>query len=308
MVLVKSAPVQTVSNGKVNVFLDAVNIRHYKDLATEYLKKPDELIGEDTKITGRKFAEKIDKCIDVANQIMSGSLLPDLFDRLPLKKNGTFPVNRTIPIYKTGITLDISSGFMYMTEVILCITTENTWDGKQTYDATHMTSPVSARMSIRTVSGAKKSKALLTAGLSTNDQPVRVSYLDKVIPGCIYKEKSGSEYLYLGYNVLFASAESNYGLKYELSRQRKYLCYKYIRMSKKLSDLYEKSPDMITFLKAYVASVKPDSDINISERQTQRKFTELVNDKFAGYLDSLKGTPKIIYGMPVLTDRCAGKG
>ena len=293
MVLVKSAPVQTISNGKVNVFLDAVNIRHYKDLATEYLKKPDELIGEDTKITGRKFAEKIDKCIDVANQIMSGSLLPDLFDRLPLKKNGTFPVNRTIPIYKTGITLDISSGFMYMTEVILCITTENTWDGKQTYDATHMTSPVSARMSIRTVSGAKKSKALIAANLSTNDQPVRVSYLDTVTPGCIYKEKSGSEYLYLGYNVLFASGESDYGLKYELSRQRKYLCYKYIRMSKKLSDLYEKSPDMITFLKAYVASVKSDSDINISERQTQRKFTELVNDKFAGYLDSLKGTPKI---------------
>lgn len=91
------------SKNKISIFLDRKNMAYWskKALSTKVKYKGNKV--DELPFTGIEYSNRIEQMIKVANDIMDGKLLPDIFDRIPLKKNGTFAKNRRIPIFKSGI-------------------------------------------------------------------------------------------------------------------------------------------------------------------------------------------------------------
>lgn len=185
---------------------------------------------------------------------------------------------------------------------MLCITTEETYYSVDT-DGLEDDSPNRARLCIYSVDGAKQIIPLLSNDFTINDIKTKTVYLDKntIKPGCIYKEKSGTEYLYLG-DVDFDSCDirvfkelaSERGEVYKYTRSNynvRYMCHSYIRMTKAIRKIHNESPNMIEFLKRYAEEEIYDRgkrDLSsMSARCTPRKFVSCVNDKFANYIDTL---------------------
>ena len=65
----------------------------------------------------------------IAEKIIKKEMIPNIFDLIPIKKDGTFQVNRTIPIFSNGIgrTYSFDAGGDYYSEkarIQLCIISE----------------------------------------------------------------------------------------------------------------------------------------------------------------------------------------
>lgn len=92
-----------ITNGKVSVYLDEFNIQCWKDTAEKVAEYYGNNIIPESKLTGAQYKQKVDQMIDVAYGIMNGTVAPDILNQIPLKKDGTFQADKTIPVFSNGI-------------------------------------------------------------------------------------------------------------------------------------------------------------------------------------------------------------
>lgn len=203
----KNTPsITTTTEVTASIFLDEHNLDIYlKEAKTIQEKYGSNEIGNISdengetgyiNITGDEYLEKIRKTIRAAHDIMNGKLLPDIFNRIGLR-DGTFTYGRRITVFKSGIRFGMYPG--YTKELALCITSKGVLDSR--YDKSkEPTDNKTARLAITKVDGSSnRIIPLLTEDMLVNRQ-TQMRYLrrNEIKPGCIYQEKDGKEYLFLG--------------------------------------------------------------------------------------------------------------
>lgn len=268
-----------ITNGKVSVYLDEFNIQCWKDAAEKVAEHYGNNIIPESNLTGIQYKQKVEKMIDVAYSIMDGAVAPDIFNQIPLKKDGTFQADRTIPVFSNGIGyVDTyiganSNSYIDACGVQLCIFAEQSEFGHEPadYDQMEFCSKTRAKLVIRERNGLVK-KYLLNADMSVNDIVSRAKNLKDtdVKPGSVYAEKSGTEYLYLG--------RIGYDFKHSKSGH-----YVYIRYTKKIQPLIDKAKDNgVSSLNDFNVNVLlPDADkFTFSRRDNARKFVKEVKKIF----------------------------
>lgn len=268
-----------ITNGKVSIYLDEFNIKCWKDAAEKVAEYYGNNIIPESNLTGVQYKQKVEKMIDVAYGIMDGSVAPDIFNQIPLKKDGTFQADRTIPVFFNGIGyVDTyigvnSNSYIDAGGVQLCIFAERSEFGHEPtdYDQTEFCSKTRAKLVIRKRNGIVK-KYLLNADMSVNDIISKAKNLKDtdVKPGSVYAEKSGTEYLYLG--------RVDYDFKHSKSGH-----YVYIRYTKKIQSLIDKAKDNgVSSLSDFNVNVLlPDADkFTFSRRDNARKFVKKVKKIF----------------------------
>lgn len=268
-----------ITNGKVSVYLDEFNIQCWKDATEKVAEHYGNNIIPESNLTGIQYKQKVEKMIDVAYSIMDGAVAPDIFNQIPLKKDGTFQADRTIPVFSNGIGyVDTyiganSNSYIDACGVQLCIFAEQSEFGHEPadYDQMEFCSKTRAKLVIRERNGLVK-KYLLNADMSVNDIVSRAKNLKDtdVKPGSVYAEKSGTEYLYLG--------RIGYDFKHSKSGH-----YVYIRYTKKIQPLIDKAKDNgVSSLNDFNVNVLlPDADkFTFSRRDNARKFVKEVKKIF----------------------------
>ena len=158
----------------INTLVEVNSVRYDESLSTE---------------------KKVEKMIDVAYSIMDGAVAPDIFNQIPLKKDGTFQADRTIPVFSNGIGyVDTyiganSNSYIDACGVQLCIFAEQSEFGHEPadYDQMEFCSKTRAKLVIRERNGLVK-KYLLNADMSVNDIVSRAKNLKDtdVKPGSVY--------------------------------------------------------------------------------------------------------------------------
>lgn len=270
---------QEITNGKVSVYLDEFNIQCWKDAAEKVAEHYGNNIIPESNLTGVQYKQKVDQMINVAYGIMDGSVAPDIFNQIPLKKDGTFQADKTIPIFSNGIgyaNVDIdanSNSYIDACGVQLCIFAEQSEFGHEPadYDQMEFCSKTRAKLVIRERNGLVK-KYLLNADMSVNDVVSRAKNLKDadVKPGSVYAEKSGTEYLYLGHvDYDFNHSQSDH--------------YIYIRYTKKVQSLADeaKKSGIVTVNDFNMKVLLPDIDkFTFSRRDNARKFVKEVKKIF----------------------------
>lgn len=277
----QKSEVREISNGVSSIFLDEDNMAYCLMMAEEVQKQYGSNKIPDMNITGDDYLLNVKEMIQVAEDIIDGKLLPDIFDLIPIKKDKTFTKNRTIPIFLNNI-IDAAAyeGYVEKNELMLSIVTHGTWTYDKHYDLSEETTKNRARLCITWKEGAKKIVPLLSKDLKVNDITTKATYLkdNDVKAGCIYKEKSGSEYLYLGKIVIIKGYDIKNTVLYHSIRP----CHTYIRVTKKIMDFIDKAKSFDDFLQMYVDSkIKSFYDeLPLSMRESPRKFVEKTNNKF----------------------------
>lgn len=184
-----------ITNGKVSVYLDEFNIQCWKDAAEKVAEHYGSNVIPESNLTGIQYKQKVEKMIDVAYSIMDGAVAPDIFNQIPLKKDGTFQADRTIPVFSNGIGyVDTyiganSNSYIDACGVQLCIFAEQSEFGHEPadYDQMEFCSKTRAKLVIRERNGLVK-KYLLNADMSVNDIVSRAKNLKDtdVKPGSVY--------------------------------------------------------------------------------------------------------------------------
>ena len=118
-----------ITNGITSIYLDEFNISCWRDVAKRIEKQYQDDRVPTTKISGIEYCKRINQMIDIAEKIIKKEMIPNIFDLIPIKKDGTFQVNRTIPIFSNGIgrTYSFDAGGDYYSEkarIQLCIISE----------------------------------------------------------------------------------------------------------------------------------------------------------------------------------------
>lgn len=193
-----------ITNGKTTLELDVDSLD--KCLAEASKMKTEYGVNTipDMNCTGDAYYDKAIQLIDIANRIMDGTLVPDILDHIPLKKNGEFITNRLIPIFTNHLVYAVQyDTHLEKEELILAIRTYETLPSYlKNFGCiiSQKESPTLATLTITQKLGASKIYPLLDKDLNVLDIKTKTSYIpaEDVIPGCIYREKSGTEYLYLG--------------------------------------------------------------------------------------------------------------
>lgn len=217
--------------------MDEFNIQCWKDTAEKVAEYYGNNIIPESKLTGAQYKQKVDQMIDVAYGIMNGTVAPDIFNQIPLKKDGTFQADKTIPVFSNGIGYANvyinanSNSYIDACGIQLCIFSERSEFGHEPadYDQMEFCSKTRAKLVIRERNGLVK-KYLLNADMSVNDVVSRAKNLKDadIKPGSVYAEKSGTEYLYLGW--------CDYNFKQDDKCQHVYLRY-----TKKIQALIDKA-------------------------------------------------------------------
>lgn len=237
-----------ISNGTVTVFLDEHNIARMLDEADKIKEEYGGQKVEGARCTGDEYHDRIQKLAEIAHGIMDGTICPDLFEHLPLKKDGTFKMDQPIPIFDGKIDR-IYGEYGTGDKIMIAITAgEHVTTG---YSGWRDTTPTLARLSIATRQTSKKTVPLLDENLEIQDIKTKKTYLkdDAIAAGSTYIEKSGTVYLYLG---------------------KKGNEHIYTRWTKKMQKLAA-SADTLADLIAAMDAEKP----SLSRREHPRKFTEL---------------------------------
>lgn len=161
-----------ITNGKVSVYLDEFNIQCWKDTAKKVSEYYGNNVMPESKLTGVQYKQKVDQMIDVAYGIMNGTVASDIFNQIPLKKDGTFQADKTIPIFSNGIGYANvyinanSSSYIDACGIQLCIFAERSEFGHEPvdYDQMELCSKTRAKLVIRERNGIVK-KYLLNADM-----------------------------------------------------------------------------------------------------------------------------------------------
>lgn len=279
----KKYPEIKSSDGKLSVYIDEFNINCWMDEAEKIRSVYNDNLVPGLKITGCEYHQKIKQLVDIAYSIVAGSVIPDIFSVIPLKKNRTFQAARTIPVFSNGIghadNYIGSSGGVFNNEYIegtklqLCIFAEDNHPGfePQDFNQLEKCSATRAKLVIRAKS-LNSGKNLLNADMTVNDIVTKAKNIkdEDVMAGRVYEEKSGTQYFYLG--KLDENCE-----KVELGE------HVYIRYAKKIQTLIKQAKD---------AGVKSIDDFNqnyikpamcslsFSQRENPRKFVNEVEKIF----------------------------
>lgn len=136
-----------ITNETISICLDEYNFLYYKQ--THPAKK------------------EIAELEHLARQIMDRTLLPDIFNQIPLNKNHTFHKDRTIPIFRNGITAADPYYRVKNREHMLGIVTYGSWTYDKHFNDSIITTPKRARLCITSVKH-KKELSLLNADLTIN--------------------------------------------------------------------------------------------------------------------------------------------
>lgn len=278
-----------IQHKNTSIFLDEFNLKHYLQKAKDIQKQYGQHKIEDMVCTGDEYLTRMQTIIQVAHDIVEKQMIPDLFQRIPLKKNGTFQDNRKIPVFKNNIYEAIQHDtHLHKNELVLCIIPQGTFDYDEHYDLSEPVDKHRARLAITHIEGAKKIYPLIEKDMTVNNLAVQTVYLkdDQIKPGCIYQEKSGTEYLYLGYMCIFLK---NYHMDpviknaymnkpfSEYTRQTHY----YIRMTKAVQKMINDNPTLDGFLKEYLKKpLSKDENPNFSQRINPRKFVNQVGTPY----------------------------
>lgn len=214
MMLRPPMQLKEISNDKVSVFLDEINLNYYKNLADEILHTYGNNRLPDQTMTGQQFFDRINELIQVANDIMDKKLVPDLFQCIPLKKNGTFQADRKIILYQNNCNyihqmdaLEYPSAL----KLVLCIVPHDTLEYEQVYDLVEPVHEKRARVAIVFMDAPRKLFALLDSNKQVQDIVTKATYLkdNQVLAGNIYRTKSGTEFLYIGCCDIISIYEEN---------------------------------------------------------------------------------------------------
>lgn len=169
--LLKNKSYKEIRGPHASVFLDEYNIEYYLRQADRALKKYGENRMTGSRMTGNQFHEKINEMVDVANQIMNKKLLPNLFDSIPIKKDGTFQSNKKIYLFENGTNSFMDENiYPKPFRLALCIVPHGTWEGYSEYDKSEIVSKYRARLAIVELKILNKSKVLLDRDLSVRSK------------------------------------------------------------------------------------------------------------------------------------------
>lgn len=275
--------VKEIYGPNASIFLDEYNLDYYLNEAKKNLAKYGKGKIPESSLTGEKYYQKIKQMIDIAHMIMNKEQLPDIFDLISLKKDGTFQANRRIYIFENGLT-DYECGY----RIALCIVPDETVEFRDKYDMSENVNEHRARLAIALIMGVKKANILLDKDLKIQDIKKKARYLkqEDLNVGAIYKEKNSAEFLYLG--RLAVSYENNriwqHALEYTDNNPIKY--YHYVKVTKKIRDIIDKSGNLDEFLENLAKDQLKTSycDFNFSRRRytTPRKFIEETSFPFKG--------------------------
>lgn len=269
----------------LSIFYDELSFNEYLKQAEEIRKRYGKGRLPDTSITGEQYYDKIQELVNVAEMIMNKQLLPNLFDLIPLKKDGTFKKDARIYIFENGIQAcapDMAREYISGTRVALAIVPYGVNPWYELMDITEVTNERRARLAITTISGVRKIYPLLDRNLKIQDIKTNATYIKQsdLKPGRIYKEKSGTEYLFLGgISIVLRDEPCPY-----LTSKRKHIdgC-DYLRVTKKVRDLLDGCDSLDEFLERWAhAKLKTDNtdELRFSTRSRTclRKFVEEVDN------------------------------
>lgn len=79
-----------LTNEKLSIILDNDGINKYRKIAQQLQLKYGNQTMLSSNLTGNQYYNKIEEIINVATQIINKNLIPNIFDVIPLKKDGTF--------------------------------------------------------------------------------------------------------------------------------------------------------------------------------------------------------------------------
>lgn len=269
----------------LSIFYDEENFNHY----LEHAKKIKDVCGKsklpDTNITGEDYYRKIYELVKIANMIMNQEKVPNLFDLIPLKKDSTFQKARRIYIYDNGISYcetDSSGEYITGRRIALAIVPYGINPWYEFMDMNEKVDEHRARLAITIVSGVRKLHPLLNKSLKIQDIKTRSTYIKQsdLKPGRIYKEKSGTEYLFLGgISIVLRDVPRTI-----LTTKCKHIdgC-DYLRVTKKVRDLLDGCDSLDEFLEKW-AHVKLKTDntdelgFSSRSRTSLRKFVDEVEN------------------------------
>lgn len=274
-----------IHSGDLSVFYDDFNFTEYLKHATEIKDAFGAHNLPDMKITGIDYYNKINKIVDVANQVMNKHILPNLFELIPLKKDGTFKKGTRIYIYENGISGCItakSREYITGAGLALAIIPYGINPCYEFIDTKEIVNEHRARLAITTVMGVRKIYPLLSRSLKIQDIKTNATYINQsdLKPGKIYKEKSGTEYLFLGGISIVARTEP---CPYLTSKTRHINGCDYLRVTKKVKDTLDGCDSLDEFLEkwAHLKLKTDDTDglgFSSRSRTSQRKFVEEVDN------------------------------
>lgn len=293
----KNTPnITTTTEVTASIFLDEHNLDIYleeaKRIQAEYGSNEIGCIAHGDRyatyvdITGNEYLERTEKTIQAAYDIMSGKLLPDIFARIGLK-DGTFVHNRRITVFKNGIRFNMLSERYpdYTEEMALCVTTMGKHEmSAYSYDrydkSKELADNKTARLAITKVDGSNRICPLLTEDMRVNGL-TQMRYLrqNEIKPGCIYQEKDGKEYLFLG---RIGIVKDGYMVKKDKFRWER--CIHCIRITEETTAMIEEAESLEDFLRIYIKSqVKTNLDKPyFYQTGPQRKFIKETGSPFAG--------------------------
>lgn len=265
-----------LTNEKLSIILDNDGINKYRKIAQQLQLKYGNQTMRSSNLTGNQYYNKIEEMINVATQIINKNLIPNIFDVIPLKKDGTF-FNHNVVIFYNHCTYFAESTYEYLdvSSVILCLTP---YYKSSKIDNTKMI------LTLAVLNTAKKLYPLLDSNLHVQDIKTKTKYIPNhlVQTGAIYKEKSGTQYLYLG-QIDIRIIPTQYLQNPQKPYPHDYTgYYTYVRITKAIKEYIQKSTcldDLFIFLiqNKKTGIHEPPS---LSIRYNPRKFTEQVEFPF----------------------------
>lgn len=228
----------------LSIFLDEYNLAEYLKKAQSAQRQFGSNRVEGMSIRGNTYLKRMEQLIEVAHDIMDGKILPNLFDMIPIRKDGKFPKHRRIVIFENGI-------WHWITEpTALCILTQDT--PEKYCDNTKHVTQTQARLAITRFTPGTKIRPLLNRRLDIQTQIPRVTYLkdNEIQPGGIYEEKYGDQYLYLGKISTEYIAENQQEFTVDYPRHH------YLKVTRELKKIIQQSKSLDDVLRG-LATERP---------------------------------------------------
>lgn len=282
----RNGNITVLQKGTCAIVIDESHIMRRKGLIAAALAG-DESITEDMDCTPCVYAKEASRLVDIAERIMKQDGF-DLFGVLPLTKSGTFPKNRGILLADSKCTQTYNDEYFSRKALQLRLEWLYVTDGAKRL----LQEPCDAiTLRIDWHDASKKQEPVFDAdGNPHTVARARASYLkpESLVPGRVYREKTGTEWLYLGIlpvkSETFFCNDGDYPDRIVPSEGRTRdmsLGYAHVRWTSKLASAIGRPKDMTDFLLAYTDLV-PIWREKISLRAHPRKFTEEVLEAFDG--------------------------
>lgn len=297
-----------ICSGDLSIFYDEENFNHY----LEHAKKIKDVCGKsklaNTNITGEDYYRKIYELVQVANMIMNKEKAPNLFDLIPLKKDGTFQKARRISIYDNGISYcesDSAGEYISGERITLAIVPYGINPWYEFMDTNEKVDEHRARLAITIVSGVRKLYPLLDRGLKIQNIKTKSTYIkqEDLKPGAIYKEKSGTEYLFLG-GISIVSYPSTFPNLILTSKHKHIYGCEYLRVTKKVKDVLDGCNSLDEFLEKWAhvklkTGVTEELGFSSRGRTSLRKFIEETSNPCPkGWIKVNMSGPNATPGLP----------